>query len=325
MRTICLAAVAVLALGTAAACAEPPSGASSGADGLTTVRLANTKYGAELLPVTAGLKLGIFAKHGVDLQVTTAKSSEIATSALVSGRQDLGLMQGAFVVSADAAGASLKMVGSLMDELDYHIITSKDVTSLEQLAGKKMGNPGPNNGNTATMKAVLDSAGVGADSMTYVTVGVQAAILAALQADQVQAGLLVAPFTIQARAAGLNDLGTVEKYVPKMTAAAVAGDAKYLERNPDAVRRFLAGMVESTRWVADNPAEAIEILQEAENMTPEVAKESYDEIAGVYSKTGAIDEQGLQGWIDVALKYGVMNRSISAGDVYTNEYLPKQS
>lgn len=313
---------ALLALASVVACDQPDDSAEAGEDSLTTLRLVNTKYGAELLPVTAGLERGIFAEHGIDLQVTRVQTSEIATSALVSGQEDLGLMQAAFVVSAYAAGADLKMVSSLLDELDYHIITTPEITSLEQLVGKKMGNPGPNNGNTATMKAVLDGAGIGADKVSYVTVGAQSAILAALQADQVQVGLLVAPFTIEARAAGLNDLGTVEEYLPGMTAAVIVGTSKVLEEKPDLVRSFLAALVESTRWCAENPEEAIEILVEAEDMTPEVARESYQEVADIYAKDGSINPDGLQTWIDVAVKYGVMNRAVEVDDVYTNEYLP---
>jgi NitT/TauT family transport system substrate-binding protein len=329
-RRACLAAGAAVLLSAAAGCGDRADKAgqagragSGTGGGLTTLRLTNTKYGGELLPVTAGLKRGVFAQHGIDLKVTNAKSSEVATSALVSGRQDLGLMQAAFVVSADAAGADLVMVGSLMDELDYHIITAKDVTSLEQLAGKKMGDPGPNNGNTATMKAVMDKAGIGADKLTYVTVGAQAAILAALQANQVQVGLLVAPFTIKARAAGLNDLGTVDKYLPHMTAAVIAGVDKTLRAKADLVRDFLAALVESTRWCAQHADEAIKILMEAENMSPGDAEESYREVADIYAKDGSIDPAGLQTWIDVAVKYSVMNKAVKVSDVYTDEYLAK--
>lgn len=299
--------------------AQPGSGAPQS---LTTLKLVNTKYGAELLPVTAGLARGIFKKHGIDLQVTTANTSNIATSALVSGRADLGLMQAAFVVSADAAGADLVMVGTVLDELDYHIIAAKGITSLSQLVGKKMGDPGPNNGNTATMKAALDAAGIGSDKLSYVTVGAQSAILAALEANQVQVGLLVAPFTIQARQAGLSDLGTVVKYLPHNTAAAIAGRSAVIQKKATVVRQFLAALVESTRWVAQNPADALAILETADKMTPDVAKQSYDEVKDFYTKTGEIDPAGLSTWVNVALKYGVMNKSVSVSSLYTSQYLP---
>ena len=314
------------AAGQAASPAQPAGSAAQspgGSDGkLTTVRLVNTKYGAELLPVTAGLANGTFKKHGIDLQVTTANTSSVATSALVSGRADLGLLQAAFVVSADAAGAKLVMVGSVLDELDYHIITAKGIKSLDQLAGKKMGDPGPNNGNTATMKAALDAAGIGSQKLTYVTVGAQAPILAALEANQVQVGLLVAPFTIQARAAGLNDLGTVVKYLPHNTAAVIAGLSTTLQKQPDVVRNFMAALIESTQWVAQNQAAALKILESADKMTPDIAQQSYNEVKDFYTKDGAIDPTGLQTWVQVALKYGVMNKSVSVNDVYTAQYLP---
>lgn len=309
-----------------AACAgNPAQSTKTDANGLRTVNLVNTKYAAELLPVTAGLSRGIFKAHGIDLKVTQAKSSDIATSALVSGRQDLALLQQAYVVSASASGANLVMVGNVLDELDYHIITSKDVTSLEQLAGKKFGGPGPNNGNTAVMRYVMDKAGIGQDKLTYVTVGVQAGILASIQAGQVDVGLLVAPFDIQARKAGLNDLGTVQKYLPGASAAVIAGVSETLKKKPDLVRDFIAALVESTRWVAKNPEAAVKLLAETEKMTPADAKASYDEVKDIYAKDGSMDVAALQTWIDVAVKYGVMKKPVKPEAIYSADYLPKSS
>jgi len=315
---------------TSASVAAP--GASAGAaaasspepTSLETLNLVNTKYAAEALPINAGISRGIFKNHGIDLQVTQAKTSSVASAALISGRADLGLMQSAFVVSADAAGGNLKLVGQQLDQLDYHVITAKGVKSLADLVGKKMGDPGPNNGNTATMKAVMDKAGYGAAKLTYVTVGAQAAILAALQKNQVQVGLLVAPFTIQARAAGLNDLGTVEKYLPNNTAAAFAGTTETLQKKADLVRRFLAADIESTNWVAQNPTDAIDLLMKTDKLTKDVATEDYNEVKDIYTKTGAIDPDALTTWVQVATKYGVMKSEIPVDGLYTNEYLPGQ-
>jgi len=313
--------------------AQSPAGSAAPSNGgaataspssLETLNLVTTKYAAEELPITAGLARGIFKKHGVDLQVTQAKTSSVASAALISGRADLGLMQSAFVVSADAAGGNLRLVGQLLDQLDYHVITAKGIKSLSDLVGKKMGDPGPNNGNTATLKAVMDKAGFGADKLTYVTVGAQAAILAALQKNQVQVGLLVAPFTIQARGAGLNDLGTVEKYLPNNTAAAFAGTADTLQKKSDLVRRFLAAALESTQWVAQNPSDAIALLMQSDKVTKDVATEDYNEVKDIYTKTGEIDPNGLTAWIQVATKYGVMKSQLPADSLYTNEYLPSK-
>ena len=305
-----------------ASAGSPTSGGGDSAP--KTLKLVNTKYAAEALPITAGISRGIFKKHGIDLQVTQANTSSVASSALISGRADVALMQSAFVVSADAAGAKIKLVGQLLDQLDYHIITAKGIQSLADLVGKKMGDPGPNNGNTATFKAVMDKAGYGAAKVTYVTVGAQAAILAALQKNQVQVGLLVAPFTIQARDAGLNDLGTVEKYLPNNTAAAFSAMPGTLQQKGGLVKEFLAAVLESTQWVVNNPTDAIDLLVSSDKLTKNVATEDYNEVKGMYTKTGAINADGLKIWIAVATKYGVMKKAIPADDLYTNDYLPSQ-
>jgi ABC-type nitrate/sulfonate/bicarbonate transport system substrate-binding protein len=326
--TILVAAASALLIGVAACSSAAPAATPKTPDAkapaqLQTLNLVTTKYDAELLPVTVGQQLGFFKQHGVDLQVTKANTSDIAAAALVSGRVDLGIVQGAYVTSAAAAGAKIQMIGALMDQLDYHIITAKDITSLKQLQGKTMGDPGPSNGNTATMKAVMDKAGYKSTSLTYATVGAQNAILAGLQANQVQVGLLVAPYTIQARAAGLHDLGTVTKYVPDMSAAAFAGVPENMKKKSAVIKNFMAALVEGSQWASKNKAKAIAILEKASGMTPTIAKQSYAEAAPYYTKTGHLSVSGLKGWIADAVKYGVQPKSVPVSAVYTDSYLAK--
>ena len=291
-------------------------------DGLQTIRLTNTKYAAELLPITAGQQRGIFKAHGINLELTTAKSSDIATSALVSHRADLAFMQQAFVVSAAASGAPLVMVGNVLNQLDYHLIVGKDINSVSDLVGKKFGGPGPNNGNTAVMRYIMDKSGLGQKNLQYVTVGVQAAILASIRSGQAQAGLLVAPFDIQARQEGLHDLGSVAKYLPGASAAVIAGESSTVKSESGAIKKFLAALVEANQWVADNPDAAIALLAKTAKMSPGDAKASYEEVAATYAKDGAMSRPALQEWIDVALKYGVMTKSVKASDVYDPSLLP---
>lgn len=304
--------------------AVPSTAAQASGTAMATVRLVNTKYDAELLPITAGLQRGTFKQYGINLQVTTAKTSSLATSALVSGRADLGLMQAAFVVNADAAGANLVMVEEVLDQLDYQIITAKGITSLSQLAGKKMADPGPNNGNTAVMKAVMDAAGIGSNNLTYVTVGVQNAILAAIEKNQAQVGLLVDPFAIQARAAGLNDLGLVTKYLPNNTAAVIAGLKTTLQKEPTVVQHFLQALIASTTWVKTHPTQAIAMLEKTSSISASDATQSYNDVKAIYSTTGQINGAAMQTWIQDSVKYGVLKSAIPASEVYTNQYLPGQ-
>jgi NitT/TauT family transport system substrate-binding protein len=322
---ILVAAASAVLIGVTAcsSAGAPTTSASPGAAKLQTLNLVTTKYDAELLPVTVAQQKGFFKAHGVDLQVTKANTSDIAAAALVSGREDLGIVQGAYVTSAAAAGAKIQMIGALMDQLDYHIITAKNITSLKQLQGKIMGDPGPANGNTATMKAVMDKAGYKSTSLTYATVGAQDAILAGLQAGQVQVGLLVAPYTIQARAAGLHDLGTVTKYVPDMSAAAFAGVPENMKKKSAVIKNFMAALVEGSQWASKNKSKAIAILEKASGMTPTIAAQSYAEAAPYYTKTGHLSPSGLKGWIADAVKYGVQPTSVPVSTVYTDSYLAK--
>jgi NitT/TauT family transport system substrate-binding protein len=66
------------------------------------------------------------------------------------------------------------------------------------------------------------------------------------------------------------------KKLTKGNAAPVIGmgvvRSEYLEKNPDAVVKFVVGMKEATDWGARNGARVAEILQKTANMKPDDAK-----------------------------------------------------
>lgn len=317
------------AIAAAAFCLAMPVAADAAdktPDGLWAVTVVNTvsrMADDSFLPVLVGQKRGVFRKHGMQVEVTVGRTSQVASASLVSGRALLGFIQPAYVVSANSAGGNFRLLGSVYHQLDYNIVTSTDITSLKQLEGKIMAGPGPNNGNTIVFRATLEKAGVNSGTLTYATVGAQSAILAALKTGQAQAGLLSTVAAREAVATGLIDQGPVSKYLQNQTSVGIATTTDLLKKEPDLIRSFLAALKECNDWVIDNPAEALPILAEAMKGSLDDARPIFEADFPLLRKTLAINAEGLQDWINIALEYKLIEKRVSVEEVYTPDFLPK--
>jgi ABC-type nitrate/sulfonate/bicarbonate transport system substrate-binding protein len=262
-----LAAVLVLVAGTAVA-AEP-----------TLVRL-NTFPTARSLPFFVGVEKGIFAKHGIKLEFEFTESSRA---------QREGLAQGKFEVVHSAVDNALAMIEvakvdvvivSGGDGGTNEFIVGKALTSYADIRGKALVTDAPNTAYALQAKKILTRHGL-LEGIDYRINAVGAGpfrLKAMMEGGDNAAAIMNLPFSAQAIEAGMTSLGrTVDLLGPYQAGGAFVLRA-WANANPDVLERYLAGYVESLRWVLDkaNRDEAIAILMDKRKLSRSLATRSYD-------------------------------------------------
>jgi len=84
----------------------------------------------------------------------------------------------------------------------------------------------------------------------------------------------------------------------------------YAEANPDAVRRFAAAIYQSARWANGHRSESAAILAKHAKLDIDVAQTMR---RVQYAEGFRIPE--IQSQLDVALKYGIISRAVTARDI----------
>ena len=262
-----LAAALVLAAGPAVA-AEP-----------TLVRL-NTFPTARSLPFFVGVEKGIFAKHGIKLEFEFTESSRA---------QREGLAQGKFEVVHSAVDNALAMIEvakvdvvivSGGDGGTNEFIVGKGLTSYADIRGKALVTDAPNTAYALQAKKILTRHGL-LEGIDYRINAVGAGpfrLKAMMEGGDNAAAIMNLPFSAQAIEAGMTSLGrTVDLLGPYQAGGAFVLRA-WANANPDVMERYLAGYVESLRWVLDkaNRDEAIAILMDKRKLSRSLATRSYD-------------------------------------------------
>jgi ABC-type nitrate/sulfonate/bicarbonate transport system substrate-binding protein len=242
-----------------------------------TVRV-NAFPNAKALPLHAGLERGIFARHGLVLQLSFTENST---------RQREGLAAGRFDVVHAAVDNAVAMV---QEKKDVIIVTGgdsgmneffvqADIRSFADLRGRKLVVDAPNTAYAIQAKKILLKHGL-KDGTDYTVVPVgrgELRLKAMAENKDYAAAILNLPFTIQAEQLGMRSLGnTVDILGPYQANGAFALRA-WVESNGPLLERYIAAYVESLRWVRrpENRGECTAILMDKLKISREVAERTY--------------------------------------------------
>jgi ABC-type nitrate/sulfonate/bicarbonate transport system substrate-binding protein len=266
---------AFVAAAAASLCA---AGFAAGPD---TVRV-NTFPNAKALPFHAGIAQGIFAKHGLALELSFTENSTAQREGLAAGRFDV--VHAAVDNAVAMAGASKDVVivtGG--DNGMNEFFVQAGVSSFSDLRGRTLIVDAPNTAYAIQAKKILLKHGLreGADYKVVPVGRGELRLKAMAENKDYAAAILNLPFTIQAEQLGMKSLGnTVDMLGPYQANGAFALRA-WVVANGALVERYIAAYVESLRWVRKpgNRGACVAILMDKLKIPREVAERSYAVLA----------------------------------------------
>jgi ABC-type nitrate/sulfonate/bicarbonate transport system substrate-binding protein len=265
------ALIAALALTAAQAPAAEP------------VRLrVNAFPNAKALPLHAGIAKGIFARHGLALELQLTENSK---------SQREGLASGAFEIAQAALDNAVAMIEVAKQDVVIlsggdsgmnEFIVQPEVSSFADLKGRTVIVDAPDTAYALQAKKILLKAGLheGAD-YTIKPAGAVVYRYKALIDDKANAaGILNLPFNIQAAEHGLKSLGRLIDLLGPYQAAGAFAMRPWVAQHADTVERYLAAYVESLRFVRDpaNKAECLALLRDKLKLSESAAALTYAQL-----------------------------------------------
>ena len=278
-----VASAAALALGALAGCSSSSTSAStssaggSGSSGgssssSTPITLAVSLSSSSLQGYVAAQE-GFFKKNGLNVTLSKIDNKTNLVDGLGTSF-DFGITYGPTVIAADAKGLGVVAVsganeagGSATPDTALMLPPGSNITSVAQLAGKRIG-AGTTNGVTNLMTLVwLKQENVQPTSVTAVAVSL------GTMGDQLQAGRIataeaVQPYIAQLQKEKFKSLGFVENHVlPNPTAVSVwAANGKWAAQHKGAVTKFQTAISEATTWIYAHRAQSNQLLSQQINV-----------------------------------------------------------
>jgi NitT/TauT family transport system substrate-binding protein len=275
----------------AAMAAAPSSGAAE------TLRVG--KAGREafsFVPVDVGAQVGIFKKHGLDLEISSFGGDARIQQAMAADGIDVALGSGpglAFIVKGSpikgiAAMAGPPLLFALMVRTDDAVKTVAD------LKGKKVGVSTVGSVTSWIVSEVSRQNGWGFDGVTQVPIGDDATRIAALRTKSIDAAIvnLAVALNFVQRGEGrvlirFNDL------LKDFHVHVIFASDKVIAAKPETLRGFLKGWFETIAFMRGNNAETVRIAKDIMGTDETTAGMIYDELMPMFSGTGRFEPKAL--------------------------------
>ena len=270
------------------------------AAGLAAERLLVGKpdaHGFNFSPLEVGIRTGIFARHGLEVETVTLAGGAKLHQAMTAGSLAIGLGSGpdfSFV----AQGATEKGVAAMAGPpINMAVVVRPDagIARVEDLKGRRIGITTVGSLTSWLASELSRRQGwSGEDSLQPVALGTFQGTSAALLAHTVDAivgnseGSRI--FERQGRAKILMTFGSVVPHF--LTHVIFATDAAMAER-PDAIRAFLVGWFETIGWMRAHRDEAIELSRIVTELPPDIAAHTYDEGMAIFLDNGRFDPEAV--------------------------------
>jgi len=267
--------------GAAGALASAPT-APAAREAPVTIHVAGAGISGNLMTAWATYEGGYFKKYNLDVDgVPDIAASTTAVQAVIARDIDvLNITPNAAIEASLKGGTDLVAIANPPPGTGFWLYAAPEIHSLEDLRGKIVA---ANQVGTSTYYAVdyafRERGMVAGRDYDILSVGNQAAQLAALEQGKVQAGVYSAPTTAKARKAGMVELLDLN-YVP-FNANSVIVRREMLDdpAGREALTRYLKATVEAIARLRQDKAFAVQVLQK---YLKEEDPESLDEVYNAY-------------------------------------------
>jgi len=295
----------------------PVAGRVSAAD---VVRIGNVPIDSSS-KIYAAQAEGFLSRAGISAQVQSFTNGNTIAAAVIAGALDIGSINVLSVASAHEKGVPIKLIGSgstyttKAPTTEMLVTKASPLHNARDLAGKTVAVNVLKGIAHISAQGWIDKNGGDATSVKFVEVPF-ASMPAALKQGRVDAAVVAEPQLSgsrgETRVLGKSYDGIADRWLIDGYAA----NESWIAANSDLVRRFAEAMRQAAIWANHHQDRTAEIVSKAMNVDPTVVRSMRR--ATFIEKT---DLATVQPVIDAGARYGALEKSFPAADLFTREAL----
>jgi NitT/TauT family transport system substrate-binding protein len=267
------------------------------------------------VPLLAGIKKGFYRQEGLEIEVVQMRSTPAITGMMTG---DVLVDFHTSAIRAPLVGRPIRMIGYMVDRLNWHLYAKPEIKRVEDLKGKVLAVT-ELGGNTAYISHIVlekhGLRGLGKDTEMFPTGSMQSSTLALL-AGKVDAALVGTEMGVKAEAKGFHVIARASDYVP-LGLGGISTSVNTLKNRTDTIKRFLRGTIRSLQYIRSdrNKSEATELFAQILNLSRGDAELIYAQSKDYYSPNGSISKEGLQFEISLLVQELGLKKEMSVDDV----------
>ena len=278
------------------------------------------------VPVDVGVRAGLFVQRGLDVEISNFAGDARLLQALAADAIDIALGGGpalAFV----AKGAPMLAVAALADAPGTMMAVVKrdgPVKTEDDLKGRTLSVSTAGSLTYWLAQQLSRSHGWGADGIKIAPLGATTAQAAALKTNQIDGIVTESSTVFRLEEEGVGRiLVRFGDRIKDFHVHVIYASQILIAANPQAVRAFLAGWLESVGYMREHPGETIDIAQRVSEVSRSVASRNYQELMPIFNPTGRFNPRALDALARSFVELGLTPAAPDMSQLYTEAYLPR--
>jgi NitT/TauT family transport system substrate-binding protein len=295
----------------------------------TKLHVAKVANDFALMMPDFGSKLGIFKKHGLDIEVTLITQAKMV-QAVVAGSIDVALASGATLAFA-AKAAPLKGVAALSGPPSILVLVVRrdgSVSTIDQLRNRTAAVTNTGSLTDWAVSQIALRQKWNLSEIKRVSVGDTPARIAVLKTGAADAAVIDI-----AAALDLEERGEVKilvrfgDVINRFQNQVIYASDQIIQSKPEAVRSFLLAWFETLNYARGRKAETIAFTREALGVRPSVADKVYDELmlSDFFSTDGRFDPEILKVLSKSFVELKLLDSERDLSQFVTEQFLPRSA
>ena len=285
-----------------------------GAISLTSLRIADAQelkpirvslsLGSAQLPLWVGREAGLFAKHGLNIELLGLQSAARQVQLILAGDTLAASLSGTTPVRARIEGADTIIIMGLLNSFTLSVIAVPEIKEPADLKGKLIGVGSLGGSPTLLTQRLLKNWGLESD-VKFLATGGYIESIAALEKRRVHAAVLDPPRAyIGRKKFGFKELANLGQEFKYATTVIVARETQ-LRKERETFSQFAKAVIEGIHRVKTDREFAIKVLGKMlRSSDREILEETYRVFSALYERVPYPAAEGIQPILDeIALQY----------------------
>ena len=274
-----------------------------------------------MAPIWVAQDGGLFTKHGVNVDLKYLAATT-AVQGMVGGGEEVGLV-GNQGIDAKLEGADLIYVASGLPTFVFQVYGRPEIKSMADLKGKVVAVTQPAASTDYAMRIVLKRNGLEPDKDVRILYAQDInGVLTNVSAGNAAAGIMSAPTSLKATAAGLKPIVNITELKIPFLFTAMLSSPKVIREKNEALMRFLRGYIEAMAVIRKDKETTMKSMGKYLKTTDrEVLESVYEDYRDVFPQVPLMTAAEVRAVLDAAKSPKA--KQMKPEDFYDNSLVQK--
>ncbi len=272
-----------------------------------------------------GNDAGIWAKHGLKLEIMNSSGDAKMQQTMVAGEIDFGLGSGPGMGFL-AKGVPATVVGVIANQpLSMGLVIGKNskARTVADIKGTKIGVSTNASLSYWLARKLSELQGWGPNGVQTVPLGALPSNIAALQAGQVEGFVISASVGHQLQRKGEGRLLLrFGDYIGKFYTHVLFASNRIIEKNPDLVKRFVQGWSDTVKYMKENKADTVRLAKKVTGYDDDIQSDEYDDVMQMMSVDMKFDKVSSDIVAGSLIDLQISKEKLDLSKFYTERFLP---